>query len=283
MSIDNEIIGVVIIPVIGLIWAVFTFVVPHYQKVLKLRKEEEKRSLGPYSNNVIEDAAKYYVRPRCSKSDPTQILYKNISEFHELDLFSEVEKFIEDVEQKKFLLILADSGMGKTSFVLNYYYNNKKRVNRRRHKVKLVSLSIPNAETYLIDGAIDYEETVVFLDAFDEDTKAITNYQERLLQLLRLCFRYKKVIITCRSQFFIRESDIPSITDIPMIGAAYAGSRKQYEIARLYLLPFSDEDINIFLKKRYPRLNKEKKTISDINRIKNTFTKHETYVINLYS
>jgi recombinational DNA repair protein RecT len=77
MSLDVEFIAVVIIPVIGLIWAVFTYVVPHYQKVREVKKNEEKKNLGPYTNNIINDAAKYYVRPRCSKNDPTHINMKN--------------------------------------------------------------------------------------------------------------------------------------------------------------------------------------------------------------
>lgn len=247
---------------VGLFWTLFTYVVPHLREVRKKREIEEKRSMGPYTKNIIDDAARYYVRPKGSKSDPTHTFGKVDANSRELDLFDEVEKFIDGDERKKFLLVLADSGMGKTSFVLNYYFNNKKKTKRKKRKIKLVSLSIPDADAYLVGDDIDYENTIVFLDAFDEDTKAINDYQQRLLQLFRLCFRYKKVIVTCRSQFFVKESDIPESTNIPRIGPVYAGSRKQYEIQKLYLLPFDAKDIKAYLEKRFPTLKQDKKAVA---------------------
>src|ERR1041385_510567 len=89
--------------VAAFLWGIFVFVIPYYEKVRDSRKNEEKNNLGPYTNNIIEDAAKYYVRPKGSKSDPTHTFGKAKTEIHELDLFDEVENFIEDEEYKKFL------------------------------------------------------------------------------------------------------------------------------------------------------------------------------------
>ncbi len=45
MSLDIEFIAIVIVPVIGLIWAVFTYVVPHLSK--SSNKERRKEDFRP--------------------------------------------------------------------------------------------------------------------------------------------------------------------------------------------------------------------------------------------
>lgn len=246
--------------VIALIWAVFVFIAP----AMRNRREEtiraEKISLGPYDKRLIEEAGKYYIKPKCSLNDPTHEYTRNkLSNGKSIkDLFLETEKFIAGDEYNKYLLVLADSGMGKTTYILNFFSYNKKLPKRQRHKIALISLSIPAAESWI--NKIDRpEDTVVFLDAFDEDTKAINNHNERMQELLKLGQNFKKLIITCRSQFFPSEEDIPRETNIPRIGPVFAGSSKKYQIQRLYLLPFTSDDVRRYVDKRYKRFSQEQK------------------------
>ena len=49
----------------------------------------------------------------------------------------------------------------------------------------------------------------VFLDALDEDTKAIADHKERISELMQLAKKFKRVIISCRTQFFLKDEEIP--------------------------------------------------------------------------
>ncbi|TAD99478.1 MAG: hypothetical protein EAZ97_08695 [Bacteroidetes bacterium] len=99
---------------------------------------------------------------------------------------------------KPYILLLADSGMGKTTF--------------------LRKLFVKYAQTYPdFDLAFVYcgqdtdeqlaqisnpEKTVLFLDALDEDIKARNHLQDRLIDLGKRLAPFAKVVVSCRVQFF---------------------------------------------------------------------------------
>ena len=165
------------------------------------------------------------------------------------------------------ILILADSGMGKTSFLLNYYaYNQKKRDSLR---IALVPLGISNADEY-IDKIENKNETVIFLDALDEDTKAIKDHRNRLSSLMKKCTLFKRVVITCRTQFFPSDEEIPKETGIVRVGDRKAGEFGVYTFNKLYLSPLSDNQVAIYLKNRFKwDRNKRKKGKLLIDKISN--------------
>jgi hypothetical protein len=171
----------------------------------------EKFSRGPYDQATIDSATRYYIRPKCSNVDPAkeEEIRRAVIVAKE-DLFAIVDQFLEHDDVRRHLLILADSGTGKTSFVLNYYVHNAHRSKRKRHKLALVPLSLRHADE-LIKNVPEQEqgETVIFLDALDEDTKAIEDHHARVRSLMESCSRFKRVIITCRTQFFPTDEEIP--------------------------------------------------------------------------
>ncbi len=120
---------------------------------------KEKFSRGPYDRTTIEQSARYYIKPKCSNIDPTQ--EKELR--HALvatreDLFEKVDYFLDHDHSRRHLLVLADSGMGKTSFVLNYYTHNARRPKKMRYRLALVPLGVKDADE-LIAGVPDQEVT----------------------------------------------------------------------------------------------------------------------------
>src|SRR5215510_9973682 len=77
---------------------------------------------GPYDTQTIERSTRYYIRPKFSNLDPAQEKeIRHALAVAQEDLFDKVDYFLDHDDSRRHVLILADSGTGKTSFVLNYY------------------------------------------------------------------------------------------------------------------------------------------------------------------
>lgn len=202
-----------------------------------------------YPAEVIKNATRYYVRPDASSIDLVQELEAgiNIVATRE-DLFKAVERFIDEESLHHHMLLLADSGMGKSSFVLNYYAHNQRRL-RQRYKLAVIPLGNANALDMI--NKIDHstrKEVILFLDAFDEDLAAVKNYWQRLDSIMQACGGFRRVLITCRTQFFPKDSAIPQLAMMivgPRSGPAH------YTFWHLYIAPFSDAQVDQYLRLRF--------------------------------
>jgi hypothetical protein len=58
-------------------------------------------------------------------------------------------------------------------------------------------------------------------------------------------------LITCRTQFFPKDEEIPVDTGIARFGPRAAGEKAFYEFYKLYLLPLNDGQVDVYLRKRY--------------------------------
>src|ERR1041384_563660 len=148
------------IGLIGLVVAVLALIAPFIIEIIKDRIEKRRQKAlakqvdnVSYPEQVIENATRYYVRPLCSNIDPAvEAEIRNTIVTSE-DLFSYIDRFLNNSPVNgqqsssgiKHLILLADSGMGKTSFVLNYFaYNLKKRLDDQL-RVAIVHLGTPDA------------------------------------------------------------------------------------------------------------------------------------------
>ena len=90
-------------------------------------KSRNNKDLYPfYNNKILKDARKKYIRTKCQNLDPSvDINYKSSYAFAVkedlLDFFLNKVFKIKNIENK-FYLILEDSGMGKSTFMLNLFY-----------------------------------------------------------------------------------------------------------------------------------------------------------------
>ena len=70
--------------------------------------------------------------------------------------------------------------------------------------------------------------------------------------ILILTQKFKKILITCRTQFFQKDEEIPRETGIVKIGPRDAGEGATHQYYKLYLSPFSDEQVEKYVRRRYP-------------------------------
>ncbi len=236
--------------------------------LLNRKRFESRVDTESYPMEVIENSTRYYIRSDCSSVDPNQE-----SEIRHLiatteDLFRYIDKFRAGPMTSRHLLVLADSGMGKTSFVLNYFHSRAIRIRWKKKKLAIVYLGTKQSLGQ-IRAIQDQRSTDIILDAFDEDTEAIENYQSRMAELLGECQLFRRVIITCRTQFFPKAAEIPVETGIVRVEPRAAGSPGEYELYKVYLAPLTDKQINQYLIKRFGRfrIHKRRRARSVVDRI----------------
>ncbi len=226
-----------------------------------------------YGPEIIERSMRYYIPPDCSSVDPAQEAEIRQVKVTKQKLFAMVDIHLTEDSANRHLLLLADSGMGKSSFVLNYYARNQLLSKRKRNRLAVVPLGIPDADEY-IAKIPDPNNTVLFLDGFDEDTRAIKDHRQRLQQLMYVCRHFKRVLMTCRTQFFTRDEEIPRETGIVRVGPPKVGEGRTYEFWKLYLSPLSDEQVQAYWRKRYRwSRHKRKQATEFVNKIPSLSTR----------
>ena len=100
---------------------------------------------------TVEDAQRYtrnYIQPDCQSVDPSGLEDFRCIVPTRVPLFAAMDRILHSPGSQRFLIVLADSGMGKTAFLLNYYARHRRRMwwRRRDFEVKLVPLNQPNTE-----------------------------------------------------------------------------------------------------------------------------------------
>lgn len=217
------------------------------------------KNLHPnYGAKDVLAASKYFVQTKFQNVSPSEDeepnrLYASAAK-QLLTPFFVNEVFSCKQSSGQLFMILAESGMGKSTFLVNLYltFARKKRFNPLYHSpysIVLTPFTAPSLEQRLAEVP-DKPNTILLLDALDEDALAQKDYKTRLDGLYALCREFKFILITCRTQFFPSESEEPH-----RAGYLYGGNDPELKFQKLYLAPFSDKDIRTFLRKRYPLIN----------------------------
>ena len=219
-------------------------------KLIKPRLQFRRFVNSVYSQENLREVLKYYIRTRAQDMDPCEQeeIKENNGKYISCNLIS---FFVKDAFKKsssgKYYLVLADSGMGKTTFLLRLYKESLRVFNsRRKPKVMLIPLTdldcldrikqIPNPEN-----------VILLLDALDENKTAISNCNDFFENLITATSGFNKIVITCRTQFFPSNKEEPSYTNYIQVGRR----NKKTEIVKKYLAPFTDEEVKLYLKKRF--------------------------------
>lgn len=202
-----------------------------------------------YDQNTINSCTQYYIKPLCQSIDPSNEDEPRYSLTAKQDLFETIENALNKPTVSKYILLLADSGMGKTSFLLNYYAKHAKAKN---YNFIILPLGTPDVDEQ-IKKIENKTNTVLLLDALDEDVLAIVDYVERLRIITNLTREFHRILITCRTQFFAKEEDIPIETGIFKVGPTPAGQQQTHTFHKIYLSPFDEKQIRTFVNLRYPK------------------------------
>lgn len=210
------------------------------------------KDLHPYFTfEEIFKYTRYYIPQYFQNISPSES-----DEFNKVHAAAARSKLMPEFLQKgllndssiKYFIILSDTGMGKTAFLINLYIRYKSlkpSLNKIKYKIELIPLGAKNA-LESISKIEDKKNTILLLDAFDEDIKAIDDYKSRMVEILDGVQEFRKVIFTCRTQFFPSKEEEPRDTnDISF------GENKKHKIHKLYLSAFDNRDILKYLFKKY--------------------------------
>ncbi|MEL7535099.1 MAG: hypothetical protein AAFN10_27600, partial [Bacteroidota bacterium] len=208
----------------------------------------------------IKKATQFYVPTQFQSVPPSQhgelIQANTVAARQRLIPFFLKKAFHPDNDHQRFYIVLAGSGMGKTTFMINLYvrYLRHSRRKRRSFHIKLMPLGYPEI-LQRIDEIPNQSETILLLDGLDEDPQAVRNYQKRMEHILKRVKDFRVVVFTCRTQFFPSEEDEPRETKVARFGS-YQGFQ---EFAKMYLAPFSVKDIKLYLRNKYGWFKHQKK------------------------
>ncbi|MCP5103752.1 MAG: hypothetical protein GY950_10260, partial [bacterium] len=206
--------------------------------------------LKPYfTKDEILRAIENYIPTQCQNVDPS-----TAAEPSRVHAFAAREKLIpffirkvfREKKEEKFYLVLADSGMGKTTFLINLFLKYMRKRFKKYHLL-LLPLGHPKADER-IEAIKDKTDTILLLDAFDENIEAAKNYKERMQAIIDKTLDFQTIIITSRTQFFPSDPNIPEETGLYKFG----GDKGEHRFYRLYLSPFNEKEVNRFLRQKYP-------------------------------
>ena len=231
-----------------------------YEKIM--RKLFIKRNMYPYFTELtpreVYEAIQYYIPTRYSRlgldpaneeePTPENFTKEQEREGYPLLLNRFLETEFDSSKNNRFYFVLADCGMGKTTFLMNLFYYTLLR--KKRHPCKYINMVNPGVidavKKIKEESGAKTAETILLLDALDENDAATRNYAEFMRELEAEAREFYCVVITSRTNFFEKaeEEHLPGVM---------RGERvKRDKIVRFYITPFTDNDIQKYLKRRYP-------------------------------
>ncbi len=234
------------------------------------------KDLAPYfSKKDVQQKLRLFIESKWQNNSPTReeeplFTHKFVSKSTLIPHFIKTA-FNENKVSDKFYLVLADSGMGKTTFMINLYVRYNFFFNRHnKYKIKLIPFGYQGNVIEKIKE-IKKEEipnTILLLDAFDEYTKILPptesdkltddeRFRKVLDEVIETVQDFREVVITSRTQYFPGEEDQPYELKIPTFD-----SKGFHTLAKFYLSPFDDKEIRRYLNKKYGILrvwNRKKK------------------------
>lgn len=176
--------------------------------------------------------------------------------------------FNEKISSDRFYLILADSGMGKTTFMINLFFAyHSFRYHRAKYSMKMFRFSNPDTINQVKSiRAEEAKKTILLLDALDEDLGIISKnpkisdaeaFQNRVDEIIEITKNFYQLIITCRTQYFPGQEDDPYELKVRR-----PDEKGFYTLNKIYISPFNEKEVKKYLNKKFgnvPFINQKKK------------------------
>jgi hypothetical protein len=236
---------------VGIVAVVFSQLIPWVRAYVRRIAVEGGLSAELYPPDAVDVYTRYYIEPAVQTLDPEAAADEpGFMVASREAAFSALDRVLASPTQFRYVVILAGSGMGKSSLLVNYYARNQRRW-RRHFEIALIPLGIPDADER-ISNVPRKASTVLFLDALDEDARAINNHKDRLESLISATSHFRKVVLTCRTQFFSSAEEEPGDAGMIKIAPRAAGQRGGWHFHKVYLSPFDTKEVTAYLRKRFP-------------------------------
>lgn len=246
---------------IGLIIAVVTSVLavagkfgPWVISQFQRRAYKGYASSISFSREEVQSALSGYVYHEGMMTDPsTRLDLVDALAIRREPLFTMLDRLVFAGCSSKYVFIFADCGMGKTTFLINYFHRRRNKLGRQKLSVALVSLSKSGYLDEIKAIPLDrHAETILLMDAFDEDPLVFEGVTKRLDVIIGITSSFRSVVISCRSQFFASDKDIPVATGALRAGPTPLGFSKEYEFSKIYIAPFDVKRVRKYLRTAFP-------------------------------
>ncbi|MCF8322504.1 MAG: hypothetical protein K9I26_05110 [Flavobacterium sp.] len=245
----------VIIGAIVAIYKLVVFVIGIFRNY-----RDNKSLMSYYNDGVTIKARKNFIRTKCQNIDPSdEINLKSSFAFvakEDLLKFFLKKVFKGKNSKNQFYLILGDSGMGKTTFMLNLFsrYNSIIRFVLTREKIVLLPLGIDKEtlkqEIQKIEAPIN---TIILLDGFDEAPYVLhEDIASEFDNLIDMVKSFKTVLITCRTHYFSSEKEEPNELKVKKFNTEGNGF---HSVKKMYVSPFEDKDVSKYINRTFGLLN----------------------------
>ncbi len=178
-----------------------------YKQLSKKRdkKKKELEKIRDIMGGGIDplDLVKVYVDPQSQEINPADSCDEDFnvsrqSTFEKLNDFVDTGNLTNPGNNVMF--ILSDAGMGKTSLLAMLKLIQLTSFWPRQYECELYKLGENTLDE--IKNIAEKRETILLLDALDEDKTALGRVEQRMMEILDATRGFHKVIITCRTQFF---------------------------------------------------------------------------------
>lgn len=179
------------------------------------------------------------------------------------------EVFSPDNTNRQLYCILAGSGMGKTTFAVLLFVKYIKKYKKNTLPYQVYIKDMANSKILEeIDNLVseikivEANKSILILDALDENLQAAEDFEKFRGELEQRIEAFKFVVITCRSQFFPDEQSELSVSGI----RNNSRDKNLLKYNKVYICPFSQQDIKTYVEKKYPKTKDRKRIFSIIGK-----------------
>ncbi|MCP4698134.1 MAG: effector protein PipB, partial [Gammaproteobacteria bacterium] len=185
--------------------------------------------------------AKYYVQPKCQHHNPADSDEDDVRSEIDIPIFNILNKFMDKEvtvrDGRHQMFILSDAGMGKTSLLMMLKLSHLTAFWPKGYGCVLLKLGGDTLDK--IKEIENKKNTLLLLDALDEDPRAWGRIKDRLLELLENTQAFRRVILSCRTQFFPEK-------DLDPFGSAGRVVVGGFRCPMLFLSLFDEERVEAY-------------------------------------
>ncbi|HEX8127540.1 MAG TPA: pentapeptide repeat-containing protein [Pyrinomonadaceae bacterium] len=214
---------------------------------IRRRRREELDAIADTFGDPI-DLAKFYIEPRCQHQNPADFDEGEPISIVRSQIFSTINDFFNREFSasgggKNTMFVLSDAGMGKTSLLVMIKLSHITEFWPQHYSCKLFKLDGDTLQK--ISEVPNKGRTILLLDSLDEDPLSWEDTERRILNILEATANFRRVIITCRTQYFPKTAADP----FNRPGRVELGG---YVCPMLFLSYFDERQVDQYLSKRFP-------------------------------